>query len=251
MRTERLPEYRVEEALRARLDEALELRRVVEQRLLRRPEIVDRLLGQTGGADEEARRHLVNRRHRDAAIVIADIEKTLAQVRDLGRVLDAITALRHDIASWRNEVDTHGVLHAAATLRIPSRLIAVAERFAAAGRPRAARLLVDMAHAEQRRWSREAPRENAPVPAAPAPPSLDGEPTSSLEALAVAGRPALAARLAEDLVTQRVDDAEKRARRARLLTALDTTRRRAEGALRASAHEDPSTATGELEKGAQ
>jgi hypothetical protein len=249
-RSHRLPEYRIEEALRARLDEALEFRRGIEPRLLRRPEVVERLLAEAGSADDRARRHVVNRCYRDAAIEIERVETTLAQVHELGRVLDAITSLREEVERWRNDIDPRRTLAAAATLRIPPRLIAEADRFAAAGRPRAAWLLVDMAREEQRRWAGDEQLVNTPCLSAPEPPSGEGEPARSLAALAAAGRPLLAARLAEDLIT--VGDAGdgRRARSGRLLVALAATRRRAAGAL-ASAHEDPAPATCEPEERAR
>lgn len=221
--------YEVEEPLRSRLDEALDFRRTTIERLLRRPEVVDRLLAEAAAADEEARRHLIGGRYEDALVGIERVEATLARVRELGRVLDAIAETRREVDAWRSEVDFAVALAAAATLRIPGRLVDEAERFALAGRTRGARRLVEMTRGELERWGREGGQVAGPAAAGPA--IADGDDaTAAALATLTTRRPRLAARLAEDLITLRRRDDERSARRQRLLVALAATRQRAEAA---------------------
>lgn len=229
--------YQVEEPLRDRLDEALEFRRATTERLLRRPEVVDRLLAEAATADEYARRHLVDGRYEDAVVGLERLQTKLAQVRELGRVLEAIAETRREVDAWRTEVDFTGALTAAATLRIPGRLIEDAERFALAGRPRAAQRLVEMTRGELGEWAREAAAVAAPAAADSIEPQCDAR-AAALAALA-ATRPRLAERLAEDLITVRRVEDDRPARRRRLLAAMAATRQRAEAAGPAARRADP------------
>lgn len=221
--------YQIEEPLRDRLDEALEFRRATVERLLRRPEVVDGLLAEASAADEEARRHLAHGRYEDALMTIERLETTLARVRELGRVLAVIADTRRAVDEWRLDIDFTGVLVAAATLRIPGRLLDEADRFALAGRPFAAQRLVAMARGELARWGKEAGEVTGPSAAPTAAPPADDAASAALATLATT-RPRLAVRLAEDLIIAAPVESDRPARRRRLLDALAATRQRAEAA---------------------
>jgi hypothetical protein len=230
--------YEVEEPLRDRLDEALELRRHTTQRLLRRLDVIERLLSDATADDEAARRHLVGARYEDAVVALERVETTLARVRELGRALDAIAEARREVEAWSREVDFSGILAASATLRIPRRLVDEAERCAVAGRPRAAQRLVEMTHGEIARWSREPEAIAGPAAAgATAPPAEDA--TASALAGLRATHPRLAERLAEELISLHRPDEDRPARRQRLLADLAAARRRAEALRPAARHPDP------------